>query len=218
MPTYNSAKYLDEALESILGQTYRPIKVIVADDGSTDDTLAVARSYGDRVRIVTQSTSGPAATRNLGLKHAQTEYVAFLDADDLWASDKLSIQVAHLQQNPDLQICITHAQMFWGDRLNQEAERYRAEPRGGAVPGYATTTLLARRSVFDEVGGFNPRYWFSDAVEWFMRARRMGLEIAVLGDVLTFHRMHDRNLTRRHQNASREEFLALAKESIEFQK
>ena len=218
VPTYNSGRYLSEALDSIFAQSYRPIDVIVADDGSSDDTLSVVRGYGDRIRMVTQPTSGPAQTRNLGLKHAQTEFLAFLDADDLWHPEKLTLQIAHFRQHPKLQICITHAKMFWSDRHNDEARRYQDQPRGGAVPGYATTTLLAKRHVFDKVGMFNSRYWFSDAVEWFVRAKRLGLEVALLPDVLTFHRMHDQNLTRRRQEASRDEFLALAKESIEFHK
>ncbi len=214
VPTYNSARYLTEALDSIVAQSYRPIEIIVADDGSADATLNIARGYGHPLRVVTQTTAGPAATRNLGLKHADTEYVAFLDADDLWVPDKLAIQAAHLERHPSFKLCISYAQMFWSDPRDPEAIRYRDEPRAGAVPGYATTTLMVRRSVFDQVGMFDSRYWFSDAVEWFVRVRHAGFDIAVLPQVLTLHRMHECNLTRRRRDASRDEFLALACESI----
>src|SRR5688572_18418487 len=90
VPSFNSSRYLSEALDSILAQTYRPLEVIVADDGSTDATAAIVGAYGDRIRFVKQVTAGPASTRNLGLHSAAGEFVAFLDADDLWHREKLS--------------------------------------------------------------------------------------------------------------------------------
>lgn len=104
--------------------------------------------------------------------------------------------------------------MFWIPGLEQEADEYRENPRSKAVPGYATTTLMAKRSVFERVGSFRTDLWFSDATDWFMRARESGVVIELMPDVLTFHRMHELNLTRRRSEASKVEFARIVGESL----
>lgn len=210
VPCFNSSAYVAEALDSIFAQTHRPIEVIVADDGSTDGTLDLVRRYPE-VIVVTQPESGPAATRNLGLRRASGELVAFLDADDLWHPEKLARQYQCFVDDPELQYCVTHARMFWSADLDGERDRLAEGPRGGAVPGYATTTLLARRSLFDSIGAFDDSLRFGDAVEWFIRASERKVRMRLLEEVLTFHRMHDSNLTRRLSRESREEFLAIVR-------
>jgi glycosyltransferase involved in cell wall biosynthesis len=215
VPAFNSERYLAEALDSILKQTYRPIEVIVADDGSADGTPKLVASYGDTLRCVTQVTAGPAATRNLGLHAATGSFVAFLDADDLWHPEKLARQFARFQAKPALEYCVTHVQMFWADEIAGEAEHYKDHPRAHPLPGYATTTLLARRRTFDRVGDFDTTLWFGDATDWFMRAAEQNLAMELLPDVLTYHRMHTANLTRRHSEESKAEFLRIVKASLD---
>jgi glycosyltransferase involved in cell wall biosynthesis len=212
---FNGERYLREALDSILNQTWRPLDVIVADDGSIDGSRAIATSYGAPVRLVTQSTAGPSATRNLGVGAARGEFIAFLDADDLWHPEKLTRQMAQFAARPQIDLCITYVQMFWSDQLAAEAEHYRHHPRRAPVQGYATTSLLARRSAFERSGPFDSTLWFADAVDWFIRAREKGLDLHVLNEVLTYHRMHDRNLTRRRSDASRNEFLGVVKAAVD---
>src|SRR2546426_10667200 len=89
VPVFNGERYLHETLNSILAQTYRPLEIIVADDGSTDGTRTIVASYGQQVRYLWQLNAGPAAARNLGLTAAKGEFIAFLDADDLWHPEKL---------------------------------------------------------------------------------------------------------------------------------
>ena len=97
---YNGDPYLAEALESIHAQTYRPIEVLVVDDGSTDGTPGVIARHGDRVRALHQANAGPAAARNLGLREARGEFIAFLDADNLWAPTKLERQYHRSSDEP----------------------------------------------------------------------------------------------------------------------
>ena len=207
VPVFNGERYLGEALDSIFAQTYRPIEVIVADDGSTDSSRAVAGKYD--VRWVSQPTSGPAATRNLGARAARGEMFAFLDADDLWKPEKLERQVAVLAASPEVDACVTLAQMFWMQEMAAEEAVYRDHPRGQAIPGYATTTLLARRNVFDRIGVFREDLWFADATDWFIRFREQRLSLRVIPEVLVLHRMHNTNLTRRRSDASKAEFASL---------
>lgn len=91
IPTYNRSAWLTEALESVFGQMVQPFEIIVADDGSTDDTLAVLEKYAGRVKVLTQRNAGPAAARNLGIRAATGDYIAFLDSDDLWFPHTLAL-------------------------------------------------------------------------------------------------------------------------------
>ena len=215
VPAFDSSAFIAAAIASILAQTHRPFEVIVADDGSTDGTAEIARGCGDPVRVVTQPVAGPGATRNLGFAESRGDFVAFLDADDRWHPRKLELQLERFRARPELQLSVTNAQLFWSEKDAEEAERYAGHPRAQPIPGYATTTLLARRAAFARVGPLNPELWFTDATEWFVRARELGVELEVLDEVLTFHRMHAGNLTRRRSAASREEFLALVKASLD---
>jgi glycosyltransferase involved in cell wall biosynthesis len=215
VPAHNAAAHLRMALDSILDQTHRPLEIVVVDDGSTDDTAAIAASYGEPVRVVHQVDAGPAATRNLGIRSARAELVAFLDPDDLWHPEKLARQVARFRARPELDCSVTHVRMFWPEGHDDVERRYRDHPRMAGIPGYATGSLLARRSAFDRVGPLNTGLWFTDAVDWFVRAREHGLAIELLDDVLVFHRLHRDNLTSRREEASRDEFLALVKGALD---
>ena len=212
VPTFNAACYLDQALGSILGQSHTPIEVVVVDDGSKDDSLRIARSHGPTVRVVTQDRLGPAATRNRGVQEARGAFVAFLDPDDLWHPDKLRRQLQSFSDDPSLDLCLSHARLQWEPAVAEEAERLRHLSRATQpVPGFATTTLLARRGAFETVGLFDTSLWFADAVDWFMRAEAAGLKRLLLEEALTTHRMHGSNLTRRRSADSRSEFLGVVK-------
>ncbi|SNS67406.1 Glycosyltransferase involved in cell wall bisynthesis [Geodermatophilus saharensis] len=114
IPTYNSATFLVEALESVLAQTCPVHEVIVVDDGSTDGTGAALRPYADRVVLLRQDNSGVSAARNNGLARATGDWVAFLDADDIWLPDKIERQ---LQCAGDDSVVCIHANFFlFGDR------------------------------------------------------------------------------------------------------
>jgi glycosyltransferase involved in cell wall biosynthesis len=215
VPVFNGARFIRQALDSILSQTYRPIEVIVADDGSTDGTAGIVSSYGDRVRRVSQVTAGPAATRNLGLRHAGGEFIAFLDADDLWHPEKLERQAARFVACPELDACVTHVQLLWETELEEEKKSLEGHQRAQPVPGYATTSLLARRELFETVGTFSTELWFADATDWFIRARERAVQIELLPDALVYHRMHSHNLTRRRSAASGAEFARVLKASLD---
>ncbi|HEY5957340.1 MAG TPA: glycosyltransferase family A protein, partial [Polyangiaceae bacterium] len=103
IPTYNRREYVQEAIDSIIAQTFRDYEIIVVDDGSTDGTReALPARYGERIRYLWQTNQGESAARNHALSLAMGQYIAFLDSDDLWLPDKLTKQVALLEQRQDI--------------------------------------------------------------------------------------------------------------------
>lgn len=109
MPAFNVAWCVRRAIDSVLTQTYLRHEIIVIDDGSTDDTASVLASYGDRIRVISQTNRGMSAARNRGIDAARGTLVAFLDADDYWLSEKLARQVELLQRRPEVGFCSTAA-------------------------------------------------------------------------------------------------------------
>lgn len=171
MPVYNGAEFLTEAVASIAAQAYQPLEIIVVDDGSTDETAAVAQRLGGEIRYLYQPNQGPAAARNAGLAVAQGELIAFLDVDDLWPADKLVQQMACLHANAETQV-------VWGQTL--------LRPYGGDAPEFPPIppnwmpmlgSLLCRKAVFERVGGFDPTMRFGEDMDWFIRLREQQIVI-----------------------------------------
>src|SRR5437868_1326235 len=100
IPAYNAAQWIEETIATVLAQTYRPLDVIVVDDGSMDETRSAVKKFDDQIRYIHQPNSGVGAARNTGIRSARGEYVAFLDADDLWDAHKVEEQIALLHRCP----------------------------------------------------------------------------------------------------------------------
>lgn len=215
VPVYNGARFLGEGLDSILAQTHRDLEIIVVDDGSTDGSGDVARGFGDPVTVVRQDNAGPAAARNRGVAEATGDFVAFLDADDLWVETKLERQLARFQARPELGYSVTLTQNFWEDEVAEERERMTGHARSRPIPGYVTLTLLTPRSWMQRVGGFDTGLAHGDAADWFRRADAAGAVGELLDEVLARRRLHRDNRSRRMAEGSRNEFLAMLKRKLD---
>lgn len=108
IPAYNRARYVTIAIDSVLAQTYKDYEIIVVDDGSTDHTQEVLIPYTNQARCFHQQNSGVSAARNLGIQQARGEWIAFLDSDDEWVPDKLSIQMEHVLNKDELCVHVTN--------------------------------------------------------------------------------------------------------------
>jgi glycosyltransferase involved in cell wall biosynthesis len=204
VPAFNAEKFLVAALQSILSQSGAALDVIVIDDGSTDHTAEIAAGFDARVRVVRQENAGPAVSRNRGLAAARGEFIAFLDADDLCAEDKLKKQLLAFAQDPALGICAAHVQNFRGGGL----------PEGDPVPGYGTEMLI-RREVFDRIGAFTSGLQHAARLEWILRARRAGVRERLLPEVLMYRRLHETNISYLHANQSLREHLKVLHASLQ---
>jgi glycosyltransferase involved in cell wall biosynthesis len=195
VPVFNGERYLAEALESVLQQTYPSLEVIVVNDGSTDDTPAVITRFGARVRRVDQANSGLAATRNRGVTSATGDFIAFLDADDVWLPDKISCQMERLRAQPTTEVSVTYIENFWTEPpVDQDDDRsqHTTEP----MPGYITPAMVARRSVFERIGLFDTTLKTSTCRDWFIRARERNVVFDLLPRVLVRRRLHATNISR----------------------
>jgi len=215
VPVFNGERYLREALDSILAQTYRPLEIIVADDGSGDGTAGVVATFGDQVRYIRQPNQGPSSARNLGVGAATGDFIAFLDADDLWHPEKLTRQMERFHARPELDYCVTYAQNFWSPELDAEAVRYESHRISRPLPGYVTQTLVARRVLFDTVGLFNAALPHGDSTEWFLRANASGTHMELLPQVLMYRRLHATNRSRLRASYSRDQYLRLIKADLD---
>ena len=215
VPVFNGERFLGDTLDSIFAQAYRPIQVIVTDDGSTDGTANVVASYGETIEFIRQSNRGPASARNQGLSAANGEFIAFLDADDLWRPEKLTRQVARLVADVSIDYSVSHVLNFWEDEVREESEHLKEHPRAQPIAGYVTGTLLARRRIFDEIGCFNEKLAHGDATEWFLRARTEGRRGELMEEVLLLRRLHESNRSRERATKSRDEFLNILKSTLD---
>ena len=210
IPTRNGERYLGQAIESLLAQTWQPIEIIVVDDGSTDRSAEIAAAFGKAVRVANHPVANPVIARNHGMTLATGEFLGFLDHDDLWIPEKLALQMAAFEEDPALDVCVGMIQRF-----TQASARDEMTMIGPAVPGYLTIAMLARRRVFERVGPLDPSQFHSDSAEWFLRARACGIGVRLLPRTLAYHRDHDSNRSLTHGDRSRSEFLRLIKSKLD---
>jgi glycosyltransferase involved in cell wall biosynthesis len=193
IPCYNAAKFLPEAMASVLRQQYEPLEILVIDDGSTDATPQVAAALAPAVQYLRQENRGPSAARNLGLGRARGDVIALLDADDLWPDGKLDLQVGRLMADPALDLVAGRVRYvaLAGGRIPD----LRFEGPDLTLPGIHLGAAVYRRRAFDRVGLFDETLRYSEDHDWFLRAREEGLKMVVLAEVTLLYRMHDSNMT-----------------------
>jgi glycosyltransferase involved in cell wall biosynthesis len=198
IPVYNGERYLAEAVESVLDQTYPRVEIIVVDDGSTDGTADIVRAFGDAVRYLAQPNAGQGSAMNLGITHAHGEHYAFLDADDMWEDDKLAAQVAAMRVDDPPDMVTGLVQQFFSPDIDP-ALRETLHCPDDAMPGYCTAAIMVRRDAFDRVGPFETHLRLGEFMSWYMRAQEQQLSLSVIPQVVLRRRIHDANkgITRR---------------------
>jgi glycosyltransferase involved in cell wall biosynthesis len=204
IPAFNCARYIADAIDSVLAQTYQDFEIIVVDDESTDGTGEVVRQYGDRVRCIRQKNRGPSGAKNTGIQAARGEYISTLDGDDLWMPDRLEKLTPLLDQQPELGFA-------YGDCYRIDETPDRIQPRtafqihGGARRGWVlerlvmvnfvpSQSVIIRRRALDAVGLFDESYRIGEDWDlWLRLAARYPVDF--IPDVVAMRRQHMQNIT-----------------------
>jgi glycosyltransferase involved in cell wall biosynthesis len=185
LPVYNGAAFLRDAIESVLAQDYRPFELIVVDDGSSDGSGAIARSYPG-VTCIRQENLGASAARNTGIAASRGTILAFVDADDTIPSNKLTLQVTHLIEHPDV-ACVLGRQQW----VDPPAGLVR-DSVFGDLDGIPIGSMVVRRAAFDAVGEHDEE--MGGDLDFLVRLREHGYGIAVLSELVLIRRYHGSNL------------------------
>jgi glycosyltransferase involved in cell wall biosynthesis len=205
IPVYNGEAYLRPAIESVLDQTRAPHEIFVVDDGSTDETGAIAQMFP--VTYIKTSHAGSPVAKNIGVENARSEMISFLDADDLWVPDKIECQLKEFDSNPELDAVYGMMEQFHSPELGNSTE-----PPHKIIPGMYLT-LMIRKKAFERIGGFQANRVVTDTVEWCARAQTKNLRIHCLPRVLARRRIHKTNMGIRHRDL-RSEYLKFIREKL----
>jgi glycosyltransferase involved in cell wall biosynthesis len=193
IPTLNAARFLKQAIESVMSGDVLPLEILVVDGGSTDETETVAKSFAN-VRWIVDLAKGYGAAINRGLLDAKAERIAFLEADDIWLPRRLAAQLDYLEEFADADICFGRVRRF-------------LEPGCSAPPGFRRESLdrelespllsvaLIHRRVFELVGNFEPAYASGADMDWLARARDRGHRFHYPAELLVRKRIHDANVS-----------------------
>ncbi len=194
IPVYNYDRYLAEAIESVLNQTYRRLEVIVVDDSSTDRSSEVAKSFADRgVRYCHQDHAGIGPARNRGAELAQGDFIAFLDADDCWPEEKLERQLSAFENDPALEMVFGQALQLQNGPEWEAGVKDKNPAAARMVPGMVAGTMLIKRDAFFRVGEFPGGLKVGEFIDWYARAIELQIRSVVLPDLFLWRRIHDSN-------------------------
>ncbi len=194
IPVYNTEKYLAEAMESVLAQEINPIEIIVVDDCSTDGSLKVAEQFGENIKLLKLGENkGPGSARNAGIKIATGKFLSFLDADDIWTNEKLVGQLTFLEEHPGMDMAFGQVEQFISPELPDEHKsKLRVELT--KLPGYVAGGMLIRKDTFMKVGLFDEKLELGEFIDWFSKAKDLGLKYHVTDEVVLKRRIHTSNM------------------------
>jgi glycosyltransferase involved in cell wall biosynthesis len=203
IPVYNSDKYIEETLDSVLSQTYTDFEVIVVDDGSEDKTPSIVKQYQvkypEKVKLIQKENGGPASARNMGIKVARGEFIAFNDSDDLWLPSKLEKQLEYFNSDPQVGLVYSKYTSFKGDK------ELRTKPEGGHSGWIFTkllsksiiqaSTMIVKRECLDAVGTFDESFSLADEYDMSLRIAKK-FQCYFVDKALTRYRVHDTNASK----------------------
>jgi len=198
VPAYNAAQYLSETIESVLAQTFNDFELLIIDDGSTDNTAEIAHQYSQqdsRVKLFSQQNQGVSVARNMGIQMAQGEFVAFLDSDDQWLSDKLAVHIEHLTSQPELGISFAKVEFMTPDSKPTGQFSNSSLTNISPVQLYyenliiTPSNVVIRRVVFEQIGDFDVNLKGNEDAELFLRASCRGWKVEGIERVLTLYRI-----------------------------
>jgi glycosyltransferase involved in cell wall biosynthesis len=172
VPCFNCEVYVAEAIHSILNQTVKVDELIAIDDGSTDNSLEVLKTFGDKIRLFSQENKGVSETLNFGIRQSKGDYVAFLDSDDLWEVDKIERQLIDIQNNPEYSIFAGSVRQFVSPEIKEHNYSFNSAPTNSLT----RITILVKKELF-YAGGWFKEGSLIEFIEWvdLMRSKNEGI-------------------------------------------
>jgi glycosyltransferase involved in cell wall biosynthesis len=213
IPVYNGENYLAEAIESALAQTYQPLEILVINDGSTDNTEEIAKSFLPSIRYYFQAKSGQGEALNKGIKLAKGDFFAFLDHDDLWLQDKLTKQIEAFNYNQELELVFGLVQQFYSPELD---DNFKAKIKCNTelMSGHIPSAMIIKRDSFFRVGFFETHLQLVSFPSWYSRALELGLNTFTLPELVTKRRLHQHNTGIRNRD-HKKEYISILKASLD---
>lgn len=213
IPVYNCERYLAQSIDSVLNQTYPNLETIVIDDGSTDKSPSIVKSFGPKVRLLSQPNRGIGSARNLGINNANGDFFAFHDADDLMEKKRIEKQIKIFKENTGVDIVFGCVKQFFDPDIDQEIKRNKFCPDQIMV-GKVAGTLLVKRNSFFRVGFFGTHWKTGEFIDWYSKAKECELRDEVINDVVLFRRIHANNQGIR-ENRSKSDYIQALKASLD---
>ncbi len=208
IPAFNAGATLKEAVTSLLEQSIPPTDIIVVDDGSTDNTAAIAQSFGKSVTLISQQNQGVGAATNMGMKKVNTPLMAFLDADDIWLKNKAAMQLEIFSAKPALSGLCTRVQTFKG-ALNSPV-------LGATFDLWGRTTMMIHTEAAHSIGDMiDPPGGRGDTVDWIARAKDLGFIFELLPDVLAWRRIRSDSLSYGRDSEKDKGYLLVVKRALD---
>jgi glycosyltransferase involved in cell wall biosynthesis len=209
MPAYNAESYIAESIKSVQNQSFSNWELIIINDGSSDNTSQVAQRYthnDSRIILINQINKQQGGARNAGLKVAKGQWIAFLDADDLWDKEKLKKQLDAAESRPDADVIYTEGYIFYDNDLNNVAqyptkcgffpgeEMYRMEYETNYIP---ILSVLAKFSIVSKIGLQEEHLYYQGCEDWdyWLRMAHAGAGFLGIPDKLFYYRRHSNNMS-----------------------
>jgi len=197
--TYNNEQFIAETIDSVLKQTYNDYEIIVVDDGSVDGTRDALLPYTQKIRYHYKENGGIASAKNAGIALSKTEYIAFLDHDDLWVPDKLKLQIEYFNKNPQVGLVYAKYTSF------RDGKELRTKPDKG-YSGWVfkellsksfiqTSTVMVKRECLNAVGPYDESFSLGDEYDMFLRISKK-FQCGFIDKQLTRYRVHDTNASK----------------------
>ncbi|SKC54020.1 glycosyltransferase family A protein [Ohtaekwangia koreensis] len=202
LPAYNAGKYIGEALRSVIDQTIPIHEIIVIDDGSTDSTKDIVSGFP--VHYFYQANSGTAAALNAGIEQSSGDYLAFIDADDVWMPQRLYVQLQAFEKNPSLDMVFGLMQQFVSPELSEEEKNKIEVNTAEVMIGIHKSAWLIKREAFMGVGVFAGGFLLEEFTDWYARSKEKKLNEFVVQEVVAKRRIHLSNTSRVHKDLKKD--------------
>jgi glycosyltransferase involved in cell wall biosynthesis len=219
IPCYNQSSYIQSAIESVLNQSYRPIEIIVVNDGSTDNSLDIIKNIKthEKIIIVTTENNGLAAARNEGISRARGYYISFLDSDDLYLPDRLKLHINFLESHPGIDISYSETQYFTDQQKRLFALGKRPKISGNLFPQLIkgnfipSNAFVIKSDSIRKIDGYDQSLSAHEDWDMLLRLSLAGIQFGHISFVTNLVRIHPENMTKQRRRMAESEIIVINK-------